>query len=189
MGKYCARTGIGAAMLAAFLATQSRAEDAPAEPPVESPAVAEPPAQQAVQAQTVSTAVPEKTALPEKEVRALFSHTSYPDAWTAAQKSNRPILLYVTASGCPHCEKMVAETYHLPNVEQFVAESFESIRVNGQTNPTLVKALKVKWYPTTILVGTNNKVMDVIEGYVDAKTFQTRLQTGLAAADSSTQTR
>jgi thioredoxin-related protein len=91
--------------------------------------------------------------------------------------------------GCPHCEKMIEETYHLPNVEQFVSESFESVHVSSKTQPTLVKSLKVKWFPTTVLVGPNNKIVDVIEGFVDAKTFERRLQTGLASADSSTQTR
>ena len=61
--------------------------------------------------------------------------------------------------------------------------------MSRQTHPKLVKSLKVKWFPTTVLVGRNNKVMDVIEGYVDAKTFQRRLKVGLASADSSTQTR
>lgn len=129
------------------------------------------------------------TAHPAKHSERLFQHTSYPDAWTAAQKSNRPILLYVSMPGCPHCDKMMKETYHLPNVEQMVSESFESVHVSRQTHPTLVKSLKVKWYPTTVLVGTNNKVVDVIEGYVDAKAFQRRLKVGLASADSSTQTR
>jgi thiol-disulfide isomerase/thioredoxin len=183
MGKHCARTSIGAAMFAAFLATQSRAEDAPIEPPVEPAAVAETPAAEATPSQTVSTISP----VPDQ--RPLFLYASYPDAWTAAQKSNRPILLYVTMPGCPHCEKMIEETYHLPNVEQFVSESFESVHVSSKTQPTLVKSLKVKWFPTTVLVGPNNKIVDVIEGFVDAKTFERRLQTGLASADSSTQTR
>ena len=183
MDKYRARTSIGAAMFAAFLATHSRADNPPTEPPAEIPAVADAPAAETIPAQTISTVAP------APELRPLFPHTSYPDAWTAAQKSNRPILLYVTMPGCPHCKKMIEETYHLPNVEQFIAESFESVSVSGQTQPTLVKSLKVKWFPTTVLVGTNNKVVDVIEGYVDAKTFQRRLQTGLASSDSSTQTR
>jgi thioredoxin-related protein len=183
MGLYCARTNICAAMVAAFLASSSRAEDAPSTPPVEPATAAEAPADDAIAAQTVSTISPVDTS------STLFPHTSYPEAWTAAQKSNRPILLYVTMPGCPHCDQMMAETYHRENIEHLVCDSFESIQVNSKSQPALVKSLKVKWFPTTILVGANNKVMDVIEGYVDAKTFQKRLQTGLASAESSTQTR
>lgn len=185
MVRYCARTGFGAAMIAAFLTTSSHADSPTIEPEAQAPVaettVATAPASEAVPAQTVSTLTPAP--------RTLFGHTSYPEAWTAAQKSNRPILLYVTMSGCPHCEKMIDETYHLPEVERMVIDSFESIQVNGSQQPALAKSLKVKWYPTTILVGPNNKVVDVIEGYVDAKTFERRLQTGLASTDSSTQTR
>jgi hypothetical protein len=49
--------------------------------------------------------------------------------------------------------------------------------------------LNVRWYPTTVLVGSDNKVLDVIEGYVDANSLKQRLQLGLAAAHSDTQTR
>jgi hypothetical protein len=38
-------------------------------------------------------------------------------------------------------------------------------------------------------VAPNNKVIDVIEGYVDPTTFSRRLQTTLAAQATATQTR
>jgi len=92
-------------------------------------------------------------------------------------------------TGCPHCVKMIDETYHAPKVEEIVSSSFETLHVSRRSHPTLVRKLKIKWYPTTVLVGANNKVLDVIEGYVDAKTFQKRLQIDLASNESSTQTR
>jgi thioredoxin-related protein len=161
--------GLGAAAIAVLLTVQACAESASNE----TKAVG----------QTVST------AQPAKNKAQLFRHKSYPKAWTAAQQSNRPILLYVTMPGCPHCDKMMEETLGSPHVKQMVSESFETVYVSRRTNPKLVKSLKVKWYPTTVLVGSNNKVVDVIEGYVDAKTFQTRLKVGLASADPVTQTR
>ncbi len=183
MGKYRTRTSFGAALIAVLLAIHTRAESTSADPSVATQPAPSETTTEAAPAQSVST------PLPAKNNQRLFQHTAYPDAWTAAQKSNRPILLYVTMPGCPHCERMIEETYHLPNVEQMVSQSFESVYVSRQTHPRLVKSLKVKWFPTTVLVGTNNKVMDVIEGYVDAKAFQRRLKVGLASADSSTQTR
>ncbi len=175
MGISRTRTSFGAVAIAALLVVPTCAESISTDPAV----AAEP----AVAAQTVST------ASPVKRKAQLFRHTSYPDAWTAAQQSNRPILLYVTMPGCPHCDKMMDETYRLPNVEEMVSESFETVYVSRRTHAKLVKSLKVKWYPTTVLVGTNNKVVDVIEGFVDAKVFQRRLKVGLASADSPTQTR
>ena len=183
MGISHTRISFGAVVIAAFFVTQARAQSTSTEPSVESQPVNSEATTETIAAQTVSTSLPAKN-----KVR-LFRHTSYPDAWTASQKSNRPILLYVTMPGCPHCDKMMEETYHLPNVKQMVSQSFETVYVSRKTHPALVKSLKVKWYPTTVLVGTNNKVVDVIEGFVDAKVFQRRLKVGIASTDSLTQTR
>jgi len=118
----------------------------------------------------------------------LFRHSTYPAAWSAAQKSNRPILVYVSMPNCPYCVKMMKKTYGRPEVGNFVASSFETVYAGRYTHAKLVHSLNVKLFPSTIIVGPNNKVLDVIKGYVDSRTFQRRLQTGLAAA-SSTQTR
>jgi thioredoxin-related protein len=186
MGISSARRGFGTVAITAaitvLLAVQACAETSSTEPAVEAqPAVES--TSPAAAAQTVSS------PLPAKKSRELFQHSSYPKAWTAAQQSNRPILLYVTMPGCSHCDKMMEETLHLPHVKQMISESFETVYVSRRTHAKLVKKLKVKWYPTTVLVGSNNKVVDVIEGYVDAKVFQSRLKVGLASADSPTQTR
>jgi hypothetical protein len=122
----------------------------------------------------------------------LFKHASYPAAWTASQDSNRPILVYVTMPQCPHCTKMVDGTYGCKEVEELVKGSFETVQASRYTHATLISKLHVRWYPTTVLVGPNNKVLDMIEGYVDANTFKRRLQVGIASANSSataTQTR
>ena len=120
---------------------------------------------------------------------SVFRHHSYPEAWTAAQKSNRPILVYISMPHCPYCVKMIEKTYGVPEVGKLVSSSFETVYAGRFSHAKLVRMLKVKWYPTTVLVGPNNKVLDVIEGYVDSKTFQRRLQTGLAAAGSRRTTR
>lgn len=122
----------------------------------------------------------------------LFKHASYPAAWTASQESNRPILVYVTMPQCPHCSKMIDSTYGCKEVDEMVKGSFETVQASRYTHATLISKLHVRWYPTTVLVGPNNKVLDIIEGYVDANTFKRRLQVGIASASSSataTQTR
>ncbi len=121
--------------------------------------------------------------------RPLFQHTSYPAAWTAAQVSNRPILVYVSMPQCPHCTKMLDETFVSPGMSELVSDSFETLQVGRYTHATLISKLHVKWYPTTVLVGSNNRVLAVIEGYVDANTLRHRLELGIAAAHGVTQTR
>jgi thioredoxin-like negative regulator of GroEL len=119
-----------------------------------------------------------------------FKHTSYPAAWTAAQESNRPILVYVSMPQCPHCTMMLEKTYEQREVDELVKGSFETVQAGRDTHAALVSKLHVRWYPTTVLVGPNNKILDMIEGYVDANTFKRRLQLGIASAHATdTQTR
>lgn len=119
-----------------------------------------------------------------------FKHASYPAAWTAAQESNRPILVYVSMPQCPHCTMMLDKTYQQPEIDELVKGSFETLQAGRYTHATLISKLHVRWYPTTVIVGPNNKVLDMIEGYVDANTFKRRLQMGIASAHATdTQTR
>lgn len=111
----------------------------------------------------------------------VFRFTSYPAAWTAAQKSNRPILVFATAPGCSHCVKMIGETYRQPKISQLLGDSFETVYVDRAEQPDLAAKLQVRWYPTTIVVSPNNEVLDVIEGYIDPATFAQRLRTSFAA--------
>lgn len=84
---------------------------------------------------------------------------------------------------------MIAETYQAPHISPLVAESFEPVYVDRAVQPELVAKLKVKWFPTTIVVGANNKVLDVLEGYVEPMAFSNRIKTGLASSATEVQTR
>jgi thioredoxin-like negative regulator of GroEL len=119
----------------------------------------------------------------------VFRFTSYPAAWTAAQETNRPILVFVTSGSCPHCSRMLDETYQASRVKEFVGDSFETVFVDRSEQPALAAKLHVRWFPTTLVVGPDNQVMDIIEGYVDPAAFSRRLQTTLAAHAAETQTR
>lgn len=119
----------------------------------------------------------------------IFKFSSYPVAWTAAQSTNRPILVFATSSNCPHCTRMIGETYRSPQISRFLNESFETVYVDRSEQPDMAAKLRIRMFPTTIVVGPNNEVLDVIEGYVDSKTFAQRLQTTTAAHREATQTR
>lgn len=152
----------------------------------DSPAPAEP----AIATEAVVDSVPASIEAVDLKDMPRFKHASYPAAWTAAQESNRPILVYVSMPQCPHCTMMLDKTYEQPEVDELVRGSFETLQAGRYTHATLISKLHVKWYPTTVLVGPNNKVLDMIEGYVDASTFKRRLQMGIASAHAAdTQTR
>lgn len=121
-----------------------------------------------------------------KLIHGVFRYTSYPSAWTVAQQTNRPILIYVTSQACPHCVKMVEKTYKRPQVHALLSNSFETVYVDRHQQPKLIAKLKVRWFPTTIVVAPNNKVIDKIEGYVDPAVFTQRIHTQLAAHQAAT---
>ncbi len=135
--------------------------------------------------ETASSSSPDSATQP----KSLFKYDSYPAAWTAAQESNKPILVYVSMPQCPHCTKMIDCTFGSADVSELVSDSFETLQASRYTHALLVEKLHIKWYPSTVLVGSNNKVLDTIEGYVDHETFKRRLQLGIASASNSTQTR
>jgi uncharacterized protein YyaL (SSP411 family) len=125
---------------------------------------------------------PALTPITQRPLRhGVFRWTSYPAAWTAAQKTNRPILLYVTSTQCPHCVRMLSDTYRLPTIQATVTNSFETLYVERSSQPKLVEKLRIRLFPTTMVVGPNNKVIDVMEGYMSPDVFARRLQVNLAA--------
>ena len=131
----------------------------------------------------------EAPAKPVALRHGLFRHTSYPAAWTAAQESGRPILVFVTSENCPHCSRMLGETLQSSAVRSCVRGSFETVLVDRSEQPELAAKLHVRWFPSTLVVGCDNKVSDVSEGYVDQPAFARRLQTTRSAQVEKTQTR
>lgn len=117
--------------------------------------------------------------------RPLFQHATYPAAWKAAQQSNRPILVFVSMPNCHYCVKMKDQVFCRPHVKDLVANSFETIKADRFAHPKLISSLKIRLYPTTVLVSPNNKILDVIEGYSDPSKFQQRLHTGLASLSTT----
>ncbi|MGI9427033.1 MAG: thioredoxin family protein [Bythopirellula sp.] len=176
MGKLIARlTQLGAAAVVLSQVSVLADDTPPAESKVEP-----------VVSATTATPIEPIAEIPIAKPRALFQHATYPEAWRAAQKSNRPILVFVSMPNCHYCVKMTDKVYQRPHVKELVSGSFETIKAGRYTHAKLVEKLHIKWYPTTVLVGPNNKVLDVIEGYADEHRFQQRLQTGLATLNSTT---
>lgn len=126
-----------------------------------------------------------ETEIPELKPRILFQCKSYPEVWQAAQTSNRMILVYVSMPRCVYCDKMKQHTYCRTDVRNLLLDSCETLSVCRSTHPELVRKLHVKLYPTTLLVSPNNKVLDVIEGYVDAKVLRRRVKTQLARLENN----
>ncbi len=133
---------------------------------------------------TLRPARPSATAKPRLR-HGVFRFSSYPAAWTSAKKTGRPILIFACSPNCPHCVRMIDETYQSPKIKRLVNESFETVYVDRAEQPETTAKLRIRFFPTTIIVGPNNQVLDVIEGYVDSKTLAARLQTSMAAHEAA----
>ncbi len=96
-------------------------------------------------------------------------------AWDTAKSQRQPLLIYLHSEGCIYCRKLERETFQDANLaadlQRFVAAS-----VTAEDEPRLVKFLKVRGFPTIVLVRQNGEVVDVITGFVTAKELRSRLQ-------------
>lgn len=89
--------------------------------------------------------------------------------------AKKPVLLYFTSPGCAYCVKMKAGTLTNPQVVQRVKKQFVPVRLDVGKHAATAKALKIKLYPSTVVVHPNGVVVDVIPGYVSTKDFLSRL--------------
>lgn len=96
-------------------------------------------------------------------------------AWEASKRTGRPLLIFVTTDSCGFCHTMARRTYREPAVANLIASRFIPTRFDVSEHPVLSKKLGVRSFPTTVLVSSEARVIDVIEGYVAADKFPQRL--------------
>lgn len=102
-------------------------------------------------------------------------HSNYAKAQQRRAKEQRPMLVFVMSDHCSHCHRMLASTYLDTAVVREVQREFVPTLVNASKNARLASAFKVTVYPTTFLVGPDNKIVDRIEGYVDGNALRKRI--------------
>lgn len=88
-------------------------------------------------------------------------------ALTAARKSGKPVLAYVTSTHCGYCRKMERETWSEPAVVQLIQRSFVPLRLQADKYPDEVAALRVRAYPTTVLITADGKAFAGKQGFLE----------------------
>lgn len=101
----------------------------------------------------------------------VFRHAGADAAWHAAQKSRRPVLLYISSEDCRFCVKMLKDTYSHPQIAAALSQSCEPVALMREDNQELVKHLQIRAYPTTVIVGADGKEVTRIEGYLPPQKF------------------
>ena len=119
-------------------------------------------------------------AAPEKASFAWI--TDVDTGWRIARENQRPLLLFLSMDGCSHCQKMKRTTLKDKAVQHDLQAAFVSVSVNSKDAPELVKLLKVRYYPTTVVIQPTGEVIESIQGYQTATQLRKRLNTTLRQA-------
>ncbi len=110
-----------------------------------------------------------------QQAEPLFQHANVDLAWQSAQKSGRPVMVFITSGNCHYCKKMVAQTLSHPYIARATNQRYETAVLSNDHQPELVQRLGVKAFPTTMVVGTDGSVLAAIQGFVEPSKFAARL--------------
>ena len=125
---------------------------------------------------TAACTVESPASTPEALTPAvLFRHATIEQAWQTARTQQRPLVVMFTSDRCPHCERMLAETYAHPEIGKFLADHAETALAHAADNRELAARLGIRGYPTTVVVSAEGQIVDAVEGFVDAPTFGRRI--------------
>jgi thioredoxin-related protein len=96
-------------------------------------------------------------------------------ALSVAQTEQRPLVVFVSMDGCVHCYRMIQTTFRDTGIRRTLGSSFVAAAIKGSERPDLMQQLKIRSYPTTLLVSPDGQVLDQMVGYVAAEKLQARL--------------
>ena len=90
---------------------------------------------------------------------------NFESAINESKKLNKPMFVYFGTSWCPYCKQLESETFTNQDVQNKIAENFIPVKVDGDVNPELCSKYNVLGFPTIIIIDSNGKKMDLIEGF------------------------
>ena len=88
------------------------------------------------------------------------------EALAEAARTGKPIVAYVTSAHCGYCRKMERETWSEPAVGSLVTERFVPLRLHADKNPAEVQALRVRAFPTTVLISSEGRAFAGRSGFM-----------------------
>jgi thioredoxin-related protein len=100
-----------------------------------------------------------------------------------ASAAGKPVLVDIYTDWCTWCKRMDQDVYARPEVKQYLAEHFITVKLNAEysttasyegksyTSRTLAQRFRVNGYPTTIFLRTNGSHIANVPGYVPADRF------------------
>ena len=119
------------------------------------------------------------TALPAGAVE--WKHWN--EGMQAARQSGRPMLVDVYTDWCGWCKRMDADVYAKPEVGDYLASHFVTVRLNAESGEqavyegrnysarSLASAFDVSGYPTTIFFDASGAHLVNVPGYLKSDRF------------------
>ena len=111
-------------------------------------------------------------------------HSNVAQAWQRVRELDQPLLLFITTPNCGYCKLMKQRTFRDKRVVDDVNKSFVPAKINGQDFRKLTQYLKIRIYPSTVIIGPDRRIVEQIPGYIAADKMRTRL--ALARVKSKT---
>jgi thioredoxin-like negative regulator of GroEL len=110
--------------------------------------------------------------------------TDYNAARKESAETGLPLLLQIGTEECFYCKKMDATTFKDAKVIA-MAGGFIPVKIDGNKEAALTKALKIQVYPTTVLAAADGTIHAFVQGHVGVDPFKEQLKrtTDLVAAD------
>jgi uncharacterized protein YyaL (SSP411 family) len=102
-------------------------------------------------------------------------HRDCTSAFAESQAQGRPILFFVTMDHCYYCDKMCSETYGDNQLLEDIERDYVLASIDRKRCPKLVQKLNVRVFPTTVIVGPDETVIDSMTGFVRPDQLRSRL--------------
>ena len=107
--------------------------------------------------------------------------TDYARALQEAQKHARPLLVDVGTEDCHWCKQLDQRTFKDAELIKLLNERCIPLKIDGNRNSYLVKALRVQSYPTLVFAGPDGAILGYKEGFMEAAALKQMLMRVLTA--------
>lgn len=111
--------------------------------------------------------------------------TDYNAARKEATEKGLPLFLVVGTEDCFYCRKLEGSTFKDAGITSQIAGNFIPLKIDANREPALAKALKVQAYPTMVLAGSDGKIHNFIEGYLEADRLNEHMKRAVTATTTT----
>ena len=105
---------------------------------------------------------------------------SFDEAFEAAKRENKPVMIDVYTDWCGWCKKLDKEVYTADSVVK-LSEKFICLKLNPEKDPEHGKLFKSEGYPTIIFTDPGRQELSRIDGFAPADEFAKEMEKALKA--------